>query len=348
VRTCPTNSNRELKTLCEKGPVNYINITNLDLVYRNQFCALCHGVDLLLMDNDLPQLPKLNALTLELFWDKKNNKLKINQDLSSLNNSKTLMFARPTMFSLTDLSNNFTNFKVDEDFECSFFADQTASYCNEHVTQLTSFPKTDTTTSVRVWNLGSMACFSNVRKICDRFLIPQVVSDDMCTKSGCGFGHVFDPDTLQCYDLNTFGSVSNIVTDNSDLQWHSHSVCAYQSQCKAVELGIRKEHELNCYCDNSCMYFNDCCEDSPYQPTKKTILEDGTFSCVYDRSELRSGADAEGYSWGIMQVEACPKSYNNSEIKYLCENPLKDEKLSYQNIPVSSLDTGLRYVGFSL
>jgi len=65
------NYNRELKTLCEKGPVNYINVTSLNLVYRNQFCALCHGADLLLMDFGLPQLPKMTALTLELFWDKK-------------------------------------------------------------------------------------------------------------------------------------------------------------------------------------------------------------------------------------------------------------------------------------
>jgi len=78
-------------------------------------------VNLLLTDIDLPQLPKLNALTMELFWDKKSNKLKIKQDLSSLDDSKTLMYARPTLFNLTDLSNNFTNFKVDEEFECSFF-----------------------------------------------------------------------------------------------------------------------------------------------------------------------------------------------------------------------------------
>jgi len=304
-------------------------------------------VDLLLRDIDLPQLPKTTALTLELFWDKKSNKLRIKQNSSSLDDSKTLMFARPTMFNLTELSNHFTTFKSNVDFECSFFANQTANYCEERVTQLNNSFGNNTTT-VPVWNLGSMACFSNVRKICDRFLIPQAVSDESCTESGCGFGHAFDPDTLKCYDLNTYGSVSNIVTDNSDLQWHSHSVCAYQSQCKAVELGIKKEHELNCYCDKYCMYFNDCCEDSPYQPTKQTVLEDGTFSCMYDRSELRSGADAEGYSWGIMQVEACPKSYNNSEIKYLCENAPKDQKLSYQNMPVSSLDTGLRYAGFPL
>jgi len=134
-----------------------------------------------------------------------------------------------------------------------FFANQVASYCNERVTQLNSFPETDTIT-VPVWNLGSMACFNNLRKICDRFPIPQVVSDDLCTKSGCGFGQVFDPDTLRCYNLNIYGSVSSIVTDNSDLQWHSHSVCAYQSQCKTVELGIKKEHELNCYCDKYCMF----------------------------------------------------------------------------------------------
>jgi len=59
---------------------------------------------------------------------------------------------------------------------------------------------------------------------------------------------------------------------------------------------------------------------------------------------LKSGADAEGYSWGIMQVDACPKSYNNSEIKYQCENPSKDEKLSYQNIQVSSLTNKLWYM----
>jgi len=120
---CPTNSSRELKTLCEKGPVNYINITSLDVVYRNQFCALCHGVNLLLIDIDLPQLPKMNTSALGLSWDKKSNKLKIKQDLSSLDDSKALMFSRSTLFNLTELSNNFTNFKVDEDFECSFFAD---------------------------------------------------------------------------------------------------------------------------------------------------------------------------------------------------------------------------------
>ena len=347
VRTCPEDSDQEILNLCEKGPVNYMNITSVGRVYRNQFCALCNGVNMETADQ--PKFEDLQQNSLNFWWQK--NKLK---RYYQYNNTEItlLTILKPTLFEedAISLSPRFSNF-IDGDISCSFFADSKHSFCDDKTydsSKTSSIKESNETLmedSQPVWILGSMNCFSNYKKVCGLYLTAQSGSD--CTKPGCGAGKVLDPHTLQCIDLSKYDIYRHDVIEFNDVQWHSHSICSYQSRCRAVELGLLKEHELNCFCDKLCIYYNDCCEDSAYQATKKTKLPEGTFACLPDSSELKSGATAaDKYLWGIMFINRCPNDFIDLKTRRLCEETGNQKNLSLVFLPVTDPTTGLRYVLF--
>jgi len=187
------------------------------------------------------------------------------------------------------------------------------------------------------------------KKICDQFIVQRVdSSEDTCTEPGCGLDHILDPRTRKCIKLNSLSS-HNAFEEN-DLQWHSHSTCAYHSQCRAAELGLIAEEHLNCFCDKFCIYYNDCCEDSPYQATVNSTLDHGVFACIQDRSDLAKGATLDGYEWGVMEVRGCPKDYTNLTIENLCKSNLHTPPFFFPawyrhdtaSVPVTDMHTGLR------
>ncbi|XP_067951050.1 uncharacterized protein [Watersipora subatra] len=223
------------------------------------------------------------------------------------------------------------------DLTCFLFAQTKENFCEELLTF--TVENSQQNNSEPVWNLRSLSCFSPFRKICDQFLI-SATSD--CSLPGCGVNSVLDFHTLQCINLTTFVIGNESVLENNDLPWHSHSICAYQSQCKSVELGLLQTHELNCFCDEQCIYYNDCCEDSPYQATAETKLPDNTFHCKEDVSELKEKYNPSDIPWGIMEVNRCPSGYENDEIRTQCESDLSG-KLNLESIPVTDLSTGIRY-----
>ena len=231
---------------------------------------------------------------------------------------------------------NFTDFDHNQGVECSFFSQRDLNYCVERIDTGPSSLGKNTTTPV--WNLNSLTCYSTYRKICDQFLLS---ASSQCSVPGCGPNSILDPHTLQCLDVSKLTIGNETILETNDLPWHSHSVCSYQSQCRLVELGIMKEYELNCFCDEQCIYFNDCCEDSPYQATEETKLPEGTYFCKEDASEFQARVDINGTRWGVMEVNSCPQSYLNLTIKTKCEEIHK--LFTHQTVPVTDPATGIRY-----
>lgn len=326
--------------LCEKGPANYIDITTKNLVYRNQFCAMCHGEKLdsishpEFRDNNDDQILKLRWVA---------RKLTRHEDSTLTNPSWLLMALKPLLGTISNSSlySDATRFDSVANIECSHFADGELDFCNEMGLVHKVLPSLDERLN-NSWNLGSVVCASKYPRTCDQFLIADVAEG--CSRPGCGTDRLLDLQSLSCQHLGDLHVKSGEVVKSNDLPWHSHVICAYQSQCKLVQIGAKKEHELNCFCDKFCIYYNDCCEDSEHQPTDETKLEEGVYECLPDRSDLQSGATPDGYIWGIMQVNRCPHNYSiNDTLKDLCEgdgNTRRGFKLA--NIPVTDVTTGLR------
>ena len=340
VRTCPKTADSELKMLCEDGPANYINITTSKLVYRNQFCAVCHGENLSPVShpNDFTEIPS------GMSWNDEKMVLRDNSTYLH-DNSEMLMALEPKLqvdsapAKEPSNANDFTSFRPKSNILCSFFMDATKNYCDERFTTLNN----NTNDSLPVWELGSLACLSQYPKVCDLFVVPEA-NTHKCTTPGCGPRALLDPSSLKCHPFSRY-DLSNELLEHSSHKWHSHDICAYQSQCRSAELGLVKFEHLNCYCDELCMYYNDCCEDSKFQATTATKLEAGTFKCKKDASELRASASEDGYYWGIMQVDRCPSHFANQTIRTRCEDKHQSYTPFYSGIPdtpVSHVTTGLR------
>ncbi|XP_067950274.1 uncharacterized protein [Watersipora subatra] len=332
-RLCPVDSSAELVNLCETAPANYINISETGKIYRNQFCALCNGVTP--HSYSQPELANKTG-TVQLKWQ--NNKLAVY--LQNVNEIVAIM--KPTLWNSD--SNfyifDFASFTNEMDLTCSFFTQTDQNFCEE----LFSFRVSDVqNVSNPIWNLRSLSCFSPFRKICDQFLISATSE---CSLPGCGGNSVLDPHSLKCINLTKFVIGNESVLENNDLPWHSHSICSYQSQCKSVELGLLQTHELNCFCDEQCIYYNDCCEDSPYQATAETKLPDNTFHCKEDVSEQMGRYNPSDIPWGVMEVNRCPSGYKDDETRRQCEEPPFRNTLSHQMIPVTDPTTGVRYANW--
>ena len=330
-RSCPPGSNAELVKLCETAPANYINVSTTEKIYRNQFCALCNRITL--HSYSQPELTN-NTATVQFKWKNK----KLSTHLNKGKERDIFAILQPTLWNNDSNFSifTFTSFISDMDLTCFLFAQTEENFCEELLTF--AFANSQQNISKPVWNLRSLSCFSPFHKVCDRFLIGATTD---CSIPGCGENSVLDLHSLQCINLTKFVIGNESVLENNDLPWHSHSICAYQSQCKSVELGLLQSHELNCFCDKQCIYYNDCCEDSPYQATEETKLPDNTFRCKEDVSELMGRWNPSDIPWGIMEVNRCPSGYEDDETRRQCEKPYSD-KLSHHMIPVTDPTTGVR------
>ena len=339
VGTCDQGADWELQILCKDGPVNYINITNSNLVYRNQFCAMCHGEDL----SYAAQPNELKQIETGIYWYK--NRMDLYDSVSAGDDELQLIMVLEPRVQIMNRSfismheheypSHFTSFKPKSSIMCSRFMDERSDYCDDRI----MIQATPTNHSLPVWDLGSLACWSQFPKVCDLFVLPQV--EEICGKPGCGQRSVLDPHTLKCYPMIDHNLTSTLVK-NLNHTWHSHAICSYQSQCKAAEHGLLDVTQLNCYCDHFCIYYNDCCKDSAFQATNETKLDHGTFKCYKDASDLRASASEDGYFWGIMQVDRCPSSITDYEAKSLCEREPRWREYGIVETPVTHIKTGLR------
>ena len=340
VRTCPDTANSELKMLCERGSSNYINITRSKIVYRNQFCAMCHGEDLSFSEQAHLDLQSGAA---NMSWI--NNRL---AESRSDNSDLSLLVAMQPKLHDKGSSINFAAFGWrDKVIKCSFFMKKSHDYCDEELVLHRWLP------TQPIWDLGSLACFSQHHKVCDLFVVSDSSKAPECTEPGCGANMVLDPSSLECQWVSGYIKKTDVISQ-LDQRWHSDIICSYQSQCRAAELGLVKFEDLNCYCDKFCVYFNDCCEDSAFQATPNSKLEEETFKCYKDNSDLRASASEDLFFWGIMQIDRCPSQFEVDEIRKLCETGpdtnIWERVINFGLIhtPVTHTGTGLRYVGLFL
>ena len=339
VRSCnEENSNTELDDLCEKGPANYINISGT--VYRNQFCSLCHGIDLSSVEDQYLDLPRPPEEAIQFIW--KDSKL-VCQEASGA--GVILMIARPKVSKdqqiLSSKSSKGNNFASTIDLVCYFFANPIYDFCPNTYYVLTN-KDTSQEHDPPVWDLASLHCYSPHPKVCDLFIKASSESKE-CGKVGCKNGQLLDMETMKCMSPQIFSSRSPIYKE--DLSWHAMPLCSYKSRCKAVDLGLIAQSDLNCFCDKFCVYFNDCCEDSPFRNDNSSLpLTPGTFSCASRENSRDSHIYKQGFYYTFMEVDKCPYYYANTTVINKCECSLFGEcdRFSLVNIPVTDLNTGLR------
>ena len=320
-----------LQTTSTSQLANWFTVTN---------SVLCHGESLSPVShpNDLTEIPS------GMSWN--DEKMVLRDNITDLHDNSEMLMALEPKHQVDSApakepsnANDFTSFRPKSNILCSFFMDATKNYCDERFTTLNN----NTNDSLPVWELGSLACLSQYPKVCDLFVVPEA-NTHKCTTPGCGPRALLDPFSLKCHPFSHY-DLSNELLEHSSHKWHSHDICAYQSQCRSAELGLVKFEHLNCYCDELCMYYNDCCKDSKFQATTATKLEAGTFKCIKDASELRASASEDGYYWGIMQVDRCPSHFANQIIRTRCEDKHQSYTPFYSGIPdtpVSHVITGLR------
>ena len=218
---------------------------------------------------------------------------------------------------------------------CSQFYDQSLSFCRADLLRL------DFNATFSIRNLGSFSCQSSYGHFCDR-LLGAYVSGSECSLLGCGIGKLLDIDANRCVDIRTMKPPS--AADDSAIHWYTQPLADYYSRCRAVELGFIRPHQLNCFCDRFCVYFNDCCEDSRFQATESSRLGN-VYSC-HTQGFVNMTNDIK---WGVMMIDTCPPISSegaqiNETVANLCEEvnrpwPPRDLQIDY--VPVTDRKTSL-------
>ena len=360
VKSCPSDAAHELQKLCEEGIANYINNTSDGQVYRNQFCMLCHNISLA----NTSQPIQHNRMAEGLGWlEDKLVESSTGQDTYA---HSVLALIQPK---LQPIDENETHINADHSkvegrlrtlasgikIYCAQFINQSYNFCI-NMTAAATEPTNQTNNSIElhIWEIGSLACSSNYHKVCDVFLVADSDEAEKCSTFGCKLGKVLDPSLLQCQPPNGFHGGEKVF-EKLDHTWSSKIVCSYRSQCRSAFLGFLNLEDLNCYCDQSCIYYNDCCEDSPFQPTEDSKLEYETYACYQDSSDIQAGVLEDNNFWGIMQIDRCPSSFQEKRIKAKCEHDnlgimqskpwngnLPGRNFGIVHTPVTDSMTGLR------
>ena len=321
VRSCPPDADHELKKLCEEGIANYINNTNDGQVYRNQFCMLCHNISLANISRPIQH----NRAAEGLSW--LGDKLVESSTVQDTTAHSVLALIHPK---LQPIENNDTSMSVNDstvegrlrtfpshtNIYCAQFINESYNICTDMTGAMT---ESNNSSELHLWEIGSLACSSNYHKVCDMFLVADSGEAEKCSTFGCQVGKVLDPSLLHCQPLNGFHGGEKVF-EKLDHTWSSKIVCSYRSQCRSAFLGFLNLEDLNCYCDQSCIYYNDCCEDSPFQPTEDSKLEYETYACYQDSSDIQAGVLEDNNFWGIMQIDRCPSSFQEGKLKAKCEH----------------------------
>ena len=224
-------------------------------------------------------------------------------------------------------------------FSCSFFYDSSLDLC---FTEMFLKVKNATEPAAPIWNLGSLLCQSSYGKVCD-LLAHATDAKDKCSVVGCG-NQLHDLYTGKCAPIpkSAFTENESRMDGRSQPyvpQWPAAQICNYYSRCAAVNLGLIEAHELNCHCDKFCIYYNDCCKDSPYQATESTRLSPDSFSCYSTR--LRNIENKQ--ELGTFMIDSCPSEQNSPLCapRELYGDDWTDLRSIYPYVPVTDTHTGL-------
>lgn len=102
---------------------------------------------------------------------------------------------------------------------------------------------------------------------------------------------------------------TSTTTRPMDISYHNE-YCNLMETCDEDYPLYKTFPERNCYCDDLCHIFNDCCRN--FHPTGNVTLESTQFSCLSFES-LNSNDN-----YGIYVVTSCSGSWTNDEIRSLC------------------------------
>lgn len=90
--------------------------------------------------------------------------------------------------------------------------------------------------------------------------------------------------------------------------------------------------ERNCLCDKQCARYGDCCLDSPHFDVAEQRRGVASFSCV----DLRQFG-------GIYMMTTCPPSWENPQVRAMCETGSDDPQDPVSGLPVTSHDSSITY-----
>lgn len=94
-------------------------------------------------------------------------------------------------------------------------------------------------------------------------------------------------------------------------------------------------HAVNCFCDDLCLTYNDCCKD--FTPSsisyKKIKLAKNTVSCERRHQIYQDGE--------IYIVKSCPRDYEDAFVKEKCEDERAEDQ--FYQLPVTGITTGVLY-----
>ncbi|KAI5721147.1 hypothetical protein M8J77_016905 [Diaphorina citri] len=89
--------------------------------------------------------------------------------------------------------------------------------------------------------------------------------------------------------------------------------------------------DRNCFCDELCRKYGDCCLDSPYYNLVEQRRGAASWNCV----NLK-------HFGGIYMKSMCPPNWNDAKIAAMCEN-LVDDQDPMSTMPVTSKESGQTY-----
>ena len=100
-----------------------------------------------------------------------------------------------------------------------------------------------------------------------------------------------------------------------------------RGRCKQErELGITEER-IQCFCDESCELFRDCCADFDQYCSSSGISAQQERDAYEEQWEcIQSKALTEAF--GVWMISSCPKNWTQTDVKELCG---KSEVISYDN-----------------
>lgn len=118
--------------------------------------------------------------------------------------------------------------------------------------------------------------------------------------------------------------------------------CTSRNRCGLQDGAPLTYHDRNCFCDDLCHLYGDCCRDNEDQPGRPGVsLDLDTVSC---RRVMEIDPEVELYI-----VDSCPEGYSDTEVRQKCD---MDTDLSWTNglafyrLPVTGKHSGILYKNF--
>ena len=165
-----------------------------------------------------------------------------------------------------------------------------------------------------------------------------------------GQGQFGNPDRY-IYDDSVIPTLPSAYYPNGGMNYEDYHYpdedsCEQRESCDKMRHSFVSNMLKNCYCDDQCQLYNDCCEDfQPSDPAKTyERLPRSTFSCrLVDGVTLDEGTVPIGLDT-VYVVDKCPKEYTDDYFISQCERGERNDM--FANIPVNGRTSGIFYKNY--